>query len=169
MAGDASVFLTDRQVRRDQGRVLQMGDYRPSHVGLCVRDLERSLRFFCDGLGFEQVEGFEMDSDNAPGLERGLEVPGPVKIVSQFVQNDTMKIELLHFVNPEVHGTPSAVRNQVGLTHLSFYVDDLDAATARLVECGATVIEETRASPGIDLLFLADPDGVRVELMALPA
>jgi lactoylglutathione lyase len=91
-----------------------------------------------------------------------------VKIVSQFVQNDTMKIELLHFVEPGVGGTPSAVRNQVGLTHLSFYVDDVDLAAQHLVECGATVLEETRATPGIDLVFLADPDGVRVELMALP-
>jgi glyoxylase I family protein len=146
-----------------------MGDYRPSHVGLCVRDLARSLRFFCDGLGFEQAEAFELDSTAAEGLERSLEVPGPARIVSQFVQNDTMKIELLHFVEPGVGGTPSAARNQLGLTHLSFYVDDLAAATRHLVECGATVIEETRASPGIDLLFLADPDGVRVELMALPA
>ena len=146
-----------------------MGDYRPSHVGLCVRDLDRSLRFFCDGLGFEKAERFELDSTAAEGLERSLEVPGPARIVSQFVQNDTMKIELLHFVAPGVGGTPSAARNQLGLTHLSFYVDDLDAATRHLVECGATVIEETRASPGIDLLFLADPDGVRVELMALPA
>ena len=40
-----------------------MGDYRPSHVGLCVRDLDRSLRFFCDGLGFDKAEGFELDSD----------------------------------------------------------------------------------------------------------
>jgi glyoxylase I family protein len=146
-----------------------MGDYRPSHVGLCVRDLARSLRFFCDGLGFEQAERFELDSSAAEGLERSLEVPGPARIVSQFVQNDTMKIELLHFVEPGVGGTPSAARNQLGLTHLSFYVDDVDAAARHLVECGATVIEETRASPGIDLLFLADPDGVRVELMALPA
>jgi catechol 2,3-dioxygenase-like lactoylglutathione lyase family enzyme len=146
-----------------------MGDYRPSHVGLCVRDLDRSLRFFCEGLGFEAVERYEMDSDNAPGLERSLEVPSRVDIVSQFVQNDTMKIELLHFVEPGVGGAPSAVRNQVGLTHLSFYVDDLEVATKRLVDCGATVIEDTRQSPGIDLLFLADPDGVRVELMALPS
>jgi len=146
-----------------------MGDYRPSHVGLCVRDLERSLRFFCDGLGFERAESFELDSAAAEGLDRSLEVAGPVRIVSQFVQNDTMKIELLHFEEPGVGGTPSATRNQVGLTHLSFYVDDLDAATKHLVDHGATVIEETRASPGIDLLFLADPDGVRVELMALPA
>ena len=145
-----------------------MGDYRPSHVGLCVRDLDRSLRFFCDGLGFEKAESFVLDSTTAEGLERSLEVPGPVRIVSQFVQNDTMKIELLHFVEPGVGGTPSATRNQLGLTHLSFYVDDLEAATRHLVDCGSTVIEETRASPGIDLLFLADPDGVRVELMALP-
>ena len=146
-----------------------MVDYRPSHVGLCVRDLDRSLRFFCDGLGFTKAEGYELTSDTAPGIDRSLEVAGPVRVVSQFVQNDTMKIELLHFVEPGVGGTPSAVRNQVGLTHLSFYVDDLDAATQHLVEHGATVIEETRASPGIDLLFLADPDGVRVELMALPS
>jgi len=117
-----------------------MGDYRPSHFGICVRDLDRSL-----------------------------EVAGPVRIVSQFIQNDTMKIELLHFIEPAVTGTPSATRNQVGMTHLSFSVDDLDAATKHLVDCGATLVEGTRANPGIDLLFLADPDGVRVELMALPA
>jgi catechol 2,3-dioxygenase-like lactoylglutathione lyase family enzyme len=147
--------------------VLLMGDYRPSHVGICVRDLDRSLRFFCDGLGFEPVERYEMDSDNAPGLERGLEVPGRVNIVSQFIQNDTMKVELLHFIEPGVGGEPSATRNQVGFTHLSFYVDDVDVAAKHLVDCGATVIKETRTSPGIELLFLADPDGVRVELMAI--
>ena len=146
-----------------------MVDYRPSHVGVCVRDLDRSLRFFCDGLGFTKAEGYELASDTAPGIDRSLAVAGPVRVVSLFVQYDTMKFELLHVVEPGVGGTPSAGRNQVGLTHLSFYVDDLDAATQHLVECGATVIEETRASPGIDLLFLADPDGVRVELMALPS
>ena len=56
-----------------------MGDYRPSHVGLCVRDLARSLRFFCDGLGFEKAEGFELDSTTAEGLDRSLEVPGPAR------------------------------------------------------------------------------------------
>src|SRR3978361_194553 len=116
-----------------------MGDYRPSHVGLCVRDLERSLRFFCVGLGVEKAEGFELDSNAAPGLERSLEVSGSVKIFSQFIQNDTMKIELLHFLSPGVDGTPSAGRTQVGLTHLSFYVDALEAATQPLVDCGATV------------------------------
>ncbi len=29
---------------------------RISHVGLCVSDLEKSLRFYVDGLGFEVQE-----------------------------------------------------------------------------------------------------------------
>jgi catechol 2,3-dioxygenase-like lactoylglutathione lyase family enzyme len=146
-----------------------MSGYRPSHMGLCVSDLERALRFFCDGLGFERAERFEMDSTAVPGLDQSLEVPGPVAIVSQFIQNETMRIELLHFVEPGVGGAPSQRRNQLGLTHLSFYVDDVDTAALHLVACGATVLDDTRTSPGVELLFLADPDGVRVELMAIPA
>ena len=26
-----------------------------SHLGICVSDLERSVRFYCEGLGFEPV------------------------------------------------------------------------------------------------------------------
>src|SRR5450432_2887871 len=91
-AGDASLFLTGRQVRTAHTEGDPMGDYRPSHFGICVRDLGRSLRFFCDGLGFEPAECFELDSVAAEGLDRSLEVAGPVRIVSQFIENDTMKI-----------------------------------------------------------------------------
>jgi lactoylglutathione lyase len=61
-------------------------------------------------------------------------------------------------------------RNQLGFTHFAVYVDDLDAEIARLVECGGTVVERTRTKIGegpmsVELVFIADPDGVRVELM----
>lgn len=56
-------------------------------------------------------------------------------------------------------------RNQLGLTHLSFLVDDVDVAACRLVELGGEILPLTRQRPGIDLVFLADPDGTRVELM----
>ena len=146
-----------------------MGDYRPSHAGLCVSDLERAVRFYCEGLGFERAERFDMDSTALPGLDRSLEVHGPATITSQFIQNDTMRIELLHFTAPAAGGAPSARRNELGLTHLSFYVDDIDRALPRLLELGGTLLPDTRQHPGIDLVFLADPDGTRVELMAAPA
>ncbi|HEY1466144.1 MAG TPA: VOC family protein, partial [Acidimicrobiales bacterium] len=70
------------------------------------------------------------------------------------------------YVTPAPTGRPSEHRNQLGLTHLSFYVDDVDATATALVAAGGAVIGSTRTtSEGIDLLFLRDPDGVRVELM----
>jgi glyoxylase I family protein len=142
---------------------------RPSHVGLCVADLDRSLRFYCEGLGFEVAEGYDLDDSVVPGLDKSLEVPSPVTLRSQMITLDAMKIELLHYTSPGVDGVPSARRNQLGLTHLSFWVADVDKAAAALVACGGTILPDTRQAPGIELVFLADPDGVRVELMGDPA
>jgi catechol 2,3-dioxygenase-like lactoylglutathione lyase family enzyme len=133
-----------------------------SHVGICVTNLQQSLRFYCDGLGFDKGEAFPIDSTFAAALE----VPAEVSLTSQFIRRQGLAVELLHFTSPQPTGTPSEHRNQLGLTHLSFYVDDVDLTVAALVAAGGTVIESTRTTnEGIDLVFLYDPDGVRVELM----
>ena len=139
--------------------------YSASHVGICVSDLDRSLRFYCDGLGFEVAERYDLDSTQMPGLDASLEVPGPLTLVSQMIVNGSMKVELLHYPGREAEGTPSTSRGMLGLTHLSFNVDKVDSAAARLVEHGGTILEHTRSDAGIVLLFLTDPDGTRVELM----
>jgi catechol 2,3-dioxygenase-like lactoylglutathione lyase family enzyme len=142
-----------------------MTSYQPSHAGICVRDLQRSLRFYCDGLGFVAGEAYELDSATAPGLERALETRGDVKVTSQFIEHGAMRIELLQFHEPEPTGVPSRTRTQLGLTHLCFAVPDVDAAAERLLEFGALVLDTTRSSPGTDIVFVMDPDGVRIELM----
>lgn len=144
-----------------------MSDPRPSHLGLCVSDLERALRFWCDGLGFDAAERFELDSEALPGLGGSLEVSGQVVVTSQFVRLGAFAIELLHYDRPGPHGTPSISRAQLGYTHVALHVDDLHAAAARAVEHGGTLLESTRGSFGMELVFLADPDGSRVELMEL--
>ena len=137
-----------------------------SHIGLCVTDLERSLRFYCEGLGFAKVLSYDLDDTMLPGLERSLEVTSPVVLTSQFIQLDGLKIELLAYRSPMPTGSPSTSRGTIGMTHMSFHVDDVDVAAARLVELGGTVIPATRANLGVQIVFLADPDGARVELMA---
>ena len=134
-------------------------------------DLDRSIRFFCDGLGFEQAEGFELDSDRRRRASSAASrSPATVRIMSQFVQNDTHEDRAAAL--PSSRGravAPSATRNQVGLTHLSLRTSTTSMRPPS--SCWSTaplVLEATRVEPGIDLLFLADPDGVRVELMALP-
>lgn len=135
-----------------------------SHIGLCVTDLERSLRFYVDGLGFTEFARFELERDIA-------EVDPPVKLTSLFIQKDGLRVELLHYRSPGAFGHPSTRRNQLGLTHFSFVVDDVDESAARLVDCGGTIIEGTRSGQHdpdmVQIIFLADPDGTRVELMRL--
>jgi predicted enzyme related to lactoylglutathione lyase len=140
-----------------------------SHFGLCVSDLERSMRFYCDGLGFQPAIQYEVGTDFADTLE----VSGDIAVVSQFITRDGVSIELLHYTKGGVTGSPSATRNQLGLTHLSLNVDDVDETAAKLVACGGTVIDSTRTKIDNpdgsvnDFVFVADPDGTRVELMKL--
>lgn len=142
---------------------------RPAHIGLCVSDLARSLRFYCEGLGFEPAEGYDLNEKMLDGLDRALEVSAPVALRSQMIKLGDLKIELLHFASPVAVGSASTVRNQIGFTHLSLFVDDVDALAARLAELGGTVLGATRTQLGYEVVFVADPDGARVELMASPA
>jgi glyoxylase I family protein len=137
-----------------------------SHLGLCVTDMARSLRFYCEGLGFEAAEAYEIDSTYGAALE----VEGDVRMTSQFIRKEGMAIELMDYASPGSHGEPSRSRGQLGLTHLSFYVADIDAVAAELVELGGKILEDTRTFVGdFGLMFVADPDGVRVEIMTASA
>ncbi len=138
------------------------------HIGLCVNDVERSLRFYREGLGFVRAERYDLEESMFDGLGRALEVDAPVRLVSQMITRGEWKIELLGFAQPQAVGAPSKARNTLGFTHLSLDVDDVDSVATRLVELGGTILEATRARLGFDVLFVADPDGTRVELMAPP-
>ena len=137
-----------------------------SHIGLCVRDLERSRRFYVDGLGFTEFARFEIDRPIA-------EVDPPCHLTSFFIEKDGLRVELLDFRTPPVVGTPSTRRNQLGLTHLSFVVDDVDAAASELERYGGRIVDGTRSGQhdpaSVQIIFLEDPDGTRVELMRLAA
>ena len=139
--------------------------FTPSHLGLCVADLERALRFYCDGLGFTSAEAYPIGNE----WGNSLEVEGEVKLTSHFVRKDGMAIELLHYESPghAGDGSPRAM-NQLGLTHLSFRVDDLAAAAARLEAHGARVLRATRIdNPQLraKAVFATDPDGTLIELV----
>ena len=139
-----------------------------SHVGICVSDLERSVRFYCDGLGFELVQSHTVGEE----FGRLMELDGVV-LQSRFVRRDGVSIEILHFDSPGHSG--EAVRrpmNQLGLTHLSLRVRDVDVVADAIESFGGTMVADTRTTFGssdvLDFVYCTDPDGVRIELMHLP-
>ena len=140
-----------------------------SHVGVCVSDLERSRRFYCGGLGFDEVGSHHVGDEFASLME----VPG-VDVDSVMLARDGVTVELLRFRAPGHVGEPlRRSMNRLGLTHLSFRVDDVDAAASAIERAGGAVIGGTRtrfdvAGTALDFVYCTDPDGTRIELMHLP-
>lgn len=141
---------------------------RLTHVGICVSDLDRSLRFYRDVLGCKEVGRLEMDGGAADKLN---DMEG-VKVRAIYLERDGWRLELMRFLAPGWSGS-STLRpmNQPGLTHLSFRVADLDAVCADLEAAGGSLLPETRigkeGSPTRVIMAL-DPDGMRLELIQGP-
>jgi glyoxylase I family protein len=140
-----------------------------SHLGICVTDLERAQRFYCEALGFELAEAHSIGDE----FGRLMELDG-VSLRSQFIRRQAISIELLCFASPAVVGSSERrPMNQLGLTHLSVRVDDVDAVVSLVEKWGGSVVADTRTTmdvPGaiLDFVYCTDPDGTRIELMRLP-
>ncbi len=139
------------------------------HLCICVSDLERSLRFYCDGLGFVRNEGFSIGSDMAPLVQ----IDGELALTSVYLGLSGVRLELWHFEQPPAERPAQRPMNSIGLTHFAIRVDDIDAAIARAEAHGGRCLRSTRTRADTDgfrsdIVYVLDPDGVRVELLWMP-
>lgn len=145
-----------------------MAVLRMTHVGICVTDLERSIRFYRDGLGFVQRSALRVQGEPTDTLLRLRDVD----LQAVYLERDGTRIELLQYASPGAIGAdaPRAM-NQRGLTHLSLRVDSVADTLAALRAVGARELEKTRIDLpefGAAAVFLADPDGTLIELVQAP-
>lgn len=145
-----------------------MAVLRFTHVGVCVSDLERSLHFYRDLLGFQVRSEIDVQGEPAATL---LRLPD-VALRAVYLERDGMRIELLHYPRPgATGGAEPRPMNARGLTHLSLRVADLADVLATLRAAGVRVLDQTRIDiPAFQAgaVFVCDPDGVLVELIEAP-
>lgn len=140
---------------------------RLSHVGICVTDLERALRFYRDCLGFVEEHRLEIAGPPVDTLLRLRDA----HLHAVYLMRDGVRIELLHFATPPAPPRRDRVMNEPGLTHLSFRVADLDAVLDGLRAAGERVVEESVIRfPEFQsaAAFVVDPDGQLIELVQAP-
>jgi catechol 2,3-dioxygenase-like lactoylglutathione lyase family enzyme len=140
---------------------------RLSHVGICVSDLDRALRFYRDLLGFTQEHDLEVAGEPTGTLLRLRDV----RLNAVYLTRDAVRIELLHFSSPPAPPRHARVMNEPGLTHLSFRVADLQAVVRGLRDAGERVLDETVLDfPAFQsaACFVVDPDGQLIELVQAP-
>ena len=138
------------------------------HFGICVRDLDRSIRFYRDGLGF--VEKGKLHIEDAPTSQM-MGIPDLV-LEAVYLERDGVRIELLAYPRTGTVG-PATARpmNQPGLTHFAVRVDDRDAMIGKLTALGGAVIPTSRIeNPDFQarICYVTDPDGTRLELVQVP-
>ena len=122
-----------------------------------------------EGLGFEERFSHRAGAEFATLMEiEGLDMQ------SVMLARDGITIELLGFDAPGHSGSGGRrPMNELGFTHLSLRVDDVDAVAAVIESFGGTVLSPTRTvldmgGAQLDFVYCTDPDGVRIELMKLP-
>ena len=142
-----------------------MGATGINHVGLTVTSVARSLRFYCDVVGFEQVSRHEVAGDWFDTLTRNEGARLDVAMVAL----GGLVLQLVEYTAAG-GAALSLAHHHVGNPHLSVDVDDLDtrhAALAQVPELGVTPIVDIMGS-GIRSFYVHDPDGVPVEFIQMP-
>lgn len=134
-----------------------------SHLAICTSDIGRSLTFYTEALGFELAMTID---ELGPPFDSLMELPGTTLKVHQ-VKCGEVTLELIGYVDSEVTGsTQRRPMNQVGLTHITLRVADVDAMATRIEQHGGQALRETRVESSFGpILFCTDPDGVRIELL----
>lgn len=131
-------------------------------LSLIVSDLERSSRFYCEGLGFEA--GLTKDRGNQ--VADTLELP-TCQLRMRYLGRPDIRVELVQFSEPVTVGQPTRKpSNHLGLQAFSFVCDDADASAAKLVELGGSYVLSGKAGGGrYDMVMVTDPDGLRIQLL----
>ncbi|MGI5921156.1 MAG: VOC family protein [Syntrophomonadaceae bacterium] len=119
-----------------------------THIGMVVKDCEKSSSFYTRVLGCEKSGEYQDE-----------------KMKFVFLDFKGQSIELIQYLAGET--TP---RLPGPLDHIAVEVKDIDKEIARLKEMGVELLAEAprEVLNGKKIIFLAGPDGERIELVQEP-
>lgn len=121
------------------------------HTMVRVRDLDESMKFYCDLLGLVEVKRY----DSEQGRFSLIYLAAPDQ-VEQAQQSFSPTIELTYNWDPEEY---TGGRN---FGHLAFAVENIYALCQKLQDAGVTINRPPRCG---HMAFVKSPDGISIELL----
>ncbi|MEW6300988.1 MAG: VOC family protein [Thermodesulfobacteriota bacterium] len=140
------------------------------HVNICVRDMERSIRFY-ESLGFKKVNDFTLDDPNV-GDALGLKAKKLRGVFMRLGDDPNAPVlDLVQFIDPPPQGQPYPTLNNIGICRIAFTVENIDQAYEQLKAKGVEFVAPLKkiAGPGgatIGVVCFKDPDGTVLELLS---
>ena len=137
--------------------------HRLDHVGINVEDLAAAKQFFLDlGLEVQGEMGLESELlDAVTGLKNAK-----TEMVMMQTPDGEATLELVTFVrSSDKKGVQPSSANTLGLRHICFAVEDIEAIVAKMKKKGVKAFSEIQNYENIyKLLYLHGPEGIIVEL-----
>lgn len=121
------------------------------HTMVRVKDLDASLRFYCDALGLQEM----YRTENEKGRFTLVFLAAPDDAEAARARKAPL-VELTYNWDPEDY---QGGRN---FGHLAYQVGDIYAACQRLMDMGVTINRPPRDG---HMAFVRSPDGISVELL----
>ncbi len=141
-------------------------------LGMVVSDLDKSLKFYKDVVGFEEVPGFKVPGQFTvdTGLANKLELDVHVLVLGK--REKATKLKLMAFkTSPGARVDNTFIHSSYGFRYLTISVKDVNAAVAKAEKAGAKPIAQCPVPlpegfpAGLALANYRDPDGNLVELV----
>ena len=137
------------------------------HIGIQVRDVERSAQFYEQHLGFERVDRWSLAHEY---VQRVVGYPGTtLEIVLLTIPGSDVFLEILEYRDVERTPVDPATANP-GTGHFCLFVEGLEALYEELTAAGVEFVSPVQTptwgpNEGGRLVYMKDPDGIRVELV----
>ena len=141
------------------------------HTGITVSNLERSLAFWRDLLGFEFSHSAHQKGERP---EQITGVKGADLRLAVLKTPTGHKIELLEYFAPADRKKSFDLRPcDLGHVHVALIVDDLDALLKKIADSGWKAVGKPQGltegpNAGKRVVYVFDPDGTTIELMQMP-
>lgn len=126
------------------------------HTMIRVRDIDESLKFFCDGLGLLETRRYESEKGRFT-----LVFLGAPNDKDSIDETQAPLIELTYNW-PDENGQVEDYQGGRNFGHLAYRVEDIYAKCQHLMDMGVTINRPPRDG---HMAFVRSPDGISIELL----
>jgi catechol 2,3-dioxygenase-like lactoylglutathione lyase family enzyme len=140
-------------------------------IGVHVRDIEASARFYAEVIGFTEAAGFNVTADFARAAGLTDRQPLAVRVFVLGEGESATKVKLMEVPGVAIAESDNAyVHSQLGFRYLTIFIDNMTEALQRLRAAGVKPVGAGPILIGDDpagdyLIVVRDPDGNLIELI----
>lgn len=141
-------------------------------VGLCVSDVEKSVKFYTEVLGFRELAAFDAPAQFLTDVGLTKELGAHIQVVALGDGPTATKIKLMQFKTaPGARQDQSYLHSTYGIRYFTISVKDVNASVKHATEHGGKLVAKSPQPlpegfpAGLGLANFRDPDGNIVELV----